>query len=467
MLTTLIATIIVLGVLIFIHELGHFVTAKMVDIEVPRFSIGLGPKLWGFRRGETEYVISWLPLGGYVKMAGMEEMEAIEGGRTEPHAETGIAGGTDLGLVTEETQGRRPGPRDFESKSLPARTLVISAGVIMNFLFAILVFTGSALLWGIEEDPDAVVPVLQADVLPAGAEALAAVPAGTRIVAFGDRPVEDWGDLRRLLLTASPGPTTVRFDGAPAQTIVIPGDDEGRAMLLQALNPGYAPIVGMVIKGQPAAVAGLREGDRIVAVDGTSVRAWHEVVMAVRERPGMATDLTVERDGATMPVRIVPAPEEITDADGTIQTIGRIGAGVEIPRERPGLLGAIGHGLSETWNVVYLILDFLRDLFTGDASPRSLGGPIMIGQMSGEVARAGIEAFLSFMAIFSVNLAVLNLLPIPVLDGGHLLFLAIEAVRGRALSFEQRLRFTQVGFIVVVAIMVWAIANDVLRLFGI
>lgn len=238
-------------------------------------------------------------------------------------------------------------------------------------------------------------------------------------------------------------------------------------MLLQALNPGYAPIVGMVIKGQPAAVAGLREGDRIVAVDGTSVRAWHEVVMAVRERPGMATDLTVERDGATMPVRIVPAPEEITDADGTIQTIGRIGAGVEIPRERPGLLGAIGHGLSETWNVVYLILDFLRDLFTGDASPRSLGGPIMIGQMSGEVARAGIEAFLSFMAIFSVNLAVLNLLPIPVLDGGHLLFLAIEAVRGRALSFEQRLRFTQVGFIVVVAIMVWAIANDVLRLFGI
>src|SRR5690606_12965109 len=164
-------------------------------------------------------------------------------------------------------------------------------GVIMNFLFAILVFTGSALIWGIEEDPDAVVPVLQADVLPAGAESLAAVPAGTRIVAFGGRPVEGWGDLRRLPVTASPWPTTVRFDGATAQTIVTPGDDEGRAMLLQALNPGYAPIVGMVIKGQPAAVAGLREGDRIVAVDGTSVRAWHEVVMAVRERPGMATDL--------------------------------------------------------------------------------------------------------------------------------------------------------------------------------
>lgn len=467
MLTTIIATIIVLGVLIFIHELGHFVTAKLVDIEVPRFSIGLGPKLWGFKWGETEYVISWLPLGGYVKMAGMEEMEAIEGGAAEPHGETGIAGGTDLGLTTEEAHPRRPGPRDFESKSLPARMLVISSGVIMNLLFAVLVFAGSALIWGVEEEPDAVVPSIEAERLPPGTEALATVPVGTPIVALGDQTIDDWGDLRRHLLTIAPGPTTIRFEGAPAQTIEIPRDEEGRAKLLQALNPGIEPIVGVVVAGDPADAAGLRAGDRIVAVDGVPVRAWHEVVLAIRERPEVATELTVERDGTMMSIRVVPAPETVAEGDVAQQTVGRIGAGPLIPRERLGFGAAFTYGVRQTWNVVYLLLDFLRDLFTGNASPRALGGPIMIGKMSGEVARAGIEVFLQFMANLSVNLAVLNLLPIPVLDGGHLLFLVVEAVRGRALSFEQRLRFTQVGFFIVVALMVWAFANDILRLFGI
>src|SRR5688500_2488111 len=143
---TILATIVVLGVLIFVHELGHFVTAKFMDIEVPRFSIGLGPKAFGFKRGETEYVVSWLPLGGYVKMAGMEEMEAIEGGANKKPVITGAGTADDLGLEVEEK--RVAGPRDFESKSLPARALVISAGVIMNLLFAFLVFAAIAMIWG-------------------------------------------------------------------------------------------------------------------------------------------------------------------------------------------------------------------------------------------------------------------------------------------------------------------------------
>lgn len=137
------------------------------------------------------------------------------------------------------------------------------------------------------------------------------------------------------------------------------------------------------------------------------------------------------------------------------------------PRERPGLFGAIVHGAAETWDWISLTVGFLVDLIVGDTSPRNLGGPILIGQVSGEVARAGAEELLNFMAILSINLAVLNLLPIPVLDGGWLVFLGVEAVRGRALSLEQRMRLTQVGFVIVLAIMVWAIANDVLRLFGI
>src|SRR5688572_18644989 len=172
MLITILATVVVLGVLIFVHELGHFMAAKSVDIEVPRFSIGLGPKMFGFRRGETEYVISWLPLGGYVKMAGMEEMEAIEGGK-DPKTTTVTGAGTAVDLGLEVKDERVAGPRDFESKSLPARTLVISAGVIMNLIFAFLAFTVIAFGWGVRVSPEARVGGVTEEYLPKGTEALA------------------------------------------------------------------------------------------------------------------------------------------------------------------------------------------------------------------------------------------------------------------------------------------------------
>ena len=186
MLITILATIVVLGVLIFVHELGHFVAAKLVDIEVPRFSIGLGPKLIGFRRGETEYVISWLPLGGYVKMAGMEELEKLEGGPTAQPTITGTGTAGDLGVEVETPQQARP--RDFEAKSLLARTFVISAGVLMNILFAIVVFAASARIWGVQAISDTRIGNVTEELLPEGTEALARLPAGTRIVSVGGDP---------------------------------------------------------------------------------------------------------------------------------------------------------------------------------------------------------------------------------------------------------------------------------------
>src|SRR5690606_27349392 len=285
-------------VLVFVHELGHFVTAKLVDIEVPRFSIGLGPKLWGFRRGETEYVISWLPLGGYVKMAGMEELEAIEGGAAEPESETtGLTGATDLGLV-QESEGRRPkSERTFESKSLPARMLVISAGVIMNVIFAFLVFAGSAWVLGVERPPEARVPAVPAEHLPPGAEALASVPPGSRVVAVGGRRVENSDDLQRALLRAKPGPVVLELVGGATVTLEVPSNDTAKAELIGALGPVYPPVIGRVVEGEPAAAAGLQAGDRVLAVDGEPIGSWPELVTRVQARPGQPLDLDIERGG--------------------------------------------------------------------------------------------------------------------------------------------------------------------------
>lgn len=465
MLITIIATVVVLGVLIFVHELGHFITAKLADIEVPRFSIGLGPKLWGFRRGETEYVISWLPLGGYVRMAGMDELERIEGGRIERRDVTGAGVPSDAGLVTEA--GRKPGPRDFESKSLGARMLVISAGVIMNVLFAFVVFAAIASIWGIRQVPEARVADVAEAELPEGAEALAGIPAQARITAIGDDEIEDWEDLQRALASASPGPTAIEFERAPAITVELPEEPEARSALIGAIRPRLEPVLGSVVEGLPAARAGLQAGDRIVEADGQPVDTWLDLVTAVESHPGTPLELAVQRDGRIFDVTVTPDVREDVEPGSGVPAV-QIGVSSQLPpRERPGLFGAIVHGAAETWDWISLTVGFLVDLIVGDTSPRNLGGPILIGQVSGEVARAGAEELLNFMAILSINLAVLNLLPIPVLDGGWLVFLGVEAVRGRALSLEQRMRLTQVGFVIVLAIMVWAIANDVLRLFGI
>lgn len=468
MLITIAATIIVLGVLIFVHELGHFLTAKLVDIEVPRFSIGFGPRLIGFRKGETEYVISLLPLGGYVKMAGMDEMEVIEGKDERKRQPADVVDAGVISAPTTTSSATTRGPRDFESKSVAARALVISAGVLMNIFFALLVFTGGALVWGVAAPGSARMAQPIAAELPASAQALAGVPSGTRILAIGGKEVRNWDQVARALGTAAPGPITIEFADLRPLTIVLPAGEKERRELMRALQYVQEPVVGGVVEGSPAAQAGLRAGDRIVAAAGTPIRYWQDLVHAVQPHVGTPILLLVQRNGATVPITATPKASPDTLPGGTIRTVGRLGMVPVLPEPvRPSVGGAIVHGARETWSIIGLVVGFLRDLVTGHQSPRSLGGPILIGQLSGEVARAGLEQFLKFMALFSINLAVLNLLPIPVLDGGHLLFIGIEAVRGRALTLQQRSRLMQVGFVLVVALMVWAVANDVLRLFGV
>jgi regulator of sigma E protease len=445
---TLLAFLVVIGVLVFVHELGHLVAAKSVDIEVPRFSIGFGPRLAGFRWGETEYVISALPLGGYVRMAGMEETAALEGGEDPDRATDG---------------------REFDAKPLWARVWVVSAGVLMNFLFAILVIAGLAFAYGEPVNPSTRIAPPPAERLQGAAAPLAAVPSGARITAVGGEPVDSWNAVLRELRSAPAGPLTVEFEQAEPVTLRVPSDQTSRQQLVLAFEPFLEPVVGQVMPGTPAAAAGLQSGDRIVAAGGEPVTSWTQFVAVVRDHPGRPLTLEIVRGQQRLPVEVVPDVERELDEEMRRVEIGRIGIApqTEIVHRPLGPLQSLERGAQVTWGTSTMIIGLLGDLFTGDASPRTLGGPVAIGQISGEAARGGMEMFLNWMALLSINLAVLNLLPIPVLDGGQLLFLGVEAVRGRPLSLEQRLRLSHVGLILVVGLMVWVITNDFLRLFGI
>ncbi|MDT8367720.1 MAG: RIP metalloprotease RseP [Longimicrobiales bacterium] len=453
---TILATIIVLGVLIFIHELGHFLAAKAMGIGVERFSIGLGPGLFGFTRGETEYVISAIPLGGYVKMQGMNDelMEAIEGGRA-PEADA------------------RDRSKDYDSKPVLARAFVISAGVLMNFAFAFGVYASIVGVWGYQEQNTTRVGDVRGELLPAGTEALAGVPIGSEITRIGSETTEDWGDVRDGLYEAPTGALEVETRN-PARTfeIRVPAEREARARLAGALTWWVEPRVGLVTPGSPADRARLESDDLIVAVESREIDTWSELVAAIRARPDVETAITLERNGARLTRTVTPqATEEVDPITGERVTVGTIGVGLAIDpdavvyeRASPG--EAIVFGYRETVAVSGQILGFLGGLFTGDVSPRSMGSIVTIGSASGQAAELGIQAFLRFMALFSVNLAILNLLPIPVLDGGHLVFLGLEAARGRAVSTEQRIRWTNLGFMVLMGIMVFALGNDLLRLVG-
>lgn len=438
---TILATLIALSVLILVHEFGHFFAAKWVDIAAPRFSLGLGPRVAGFKWGETDFVISAIPLGGYVKMAGMEDDEAsaaLEGG--------------------QEAEPVDPA-RTFDAKPLWARAFVISAGVIMNLLFALV---ANIVLAGVQGQPyiaeTRLAPVTGIGGVAAQAEQ---IPIGSRVVSVGGERVASWDAMREALSSAPAGPVSLGFEGRPAVTLDLPASGPSRDTLLSALRPLAEPVLAVVVPDQAAARAGLRPGDRIVAIDGQPVATWTDAVERIRAAPGKPLRMDVQREGQRVALTVTPRAERERG-----ELVGKIGAS-EQPQVQYRRLG-FGQVLAEGWHqtvyMVQLLLETLRDLFTGALSPRNLGGLLAIGEASGQSAEQGPLTYLSFLAFLSVNLAVLNLLPIPILDGGHLMFLAIEAVRGRPLSLEARIRLSHVGLIIVVGLMLWANGNDVVRL---
>ena len=459
---TVVATVVVLGVLIFVHELGHFLAARSVGIAVERFSIGLGPRIAGFTRGGTEFVISIIPLGGYVKMSGMDDevMEAIEGGTKSDEPVPDVAG-------AGEPPSRAAG---FDSKPVWARAWVISAGVLMNFLFAFVAYTVVSVGWGYPEMETTRFGILDPGALPPEAASLAEVPLGAAIVSIGGEDVEHWGQVRVAILEGPEGRTPVVFEAPGGEVEIQLAGSERRVAIFGAMDYWLDPVIDAVTPRGPADRAGIRADDRVVAVDQHPVRTWPELVEVVRASPAREITLVVEREGRRLEQRVTPAAEEEFDPEsGEARTIGRVGIIPVLPEiaySPMSLLEAIPAGWNETVFIVGEILGFLGDLVTGQVSARSVGSIVAIGEMSGQAAGEGLPTFLRFMALFSVNLAILNLLPIPVLDGGHLVFLGIEGVRRRPLSLQQRLRWSRVGFVVLLAMMALALGNDLLRLVG-
>ncbi|HEX5869661.1 MAG TPA: RIP metalloprotease RseP [Longimicrobium sp.] len=438
----ILATVVALSVLILVHEFGHFFAAKSVDIAAPRFSLGLGPRVAGFKWGETDFVISAIPLGGYVKMAGMEDdegMEVLEGGEPAPPVDPA---------------------RTFDAKPLWARAWVISAGVIMNLLFALL--ANIVLAFGQGEAYIAETRLAPMTGIGGTAAQVEQIPAGTRVVSVGGERVSSWDAMQQKLEAAPAGPVSLGLEGRPAVMLAVPAPGPSRDTLLSALRPLATPVLGAVVPDEPGAKAGLQPGDSIVAIDGQVMATWTQVVDRIRASPGKPLRMDVSRDGQRRTVTVTPRAER---ERGVL--VGKFGAQEAPPQvqyRRIPFGPSLALGWNQTVRMVQLLLETLRDLFTGALSPRNLGGLLAIGEASGESAEQGPWTYLGFLAFLSVNLAVLNLLPIPILDGGHLMFLAIEAVRGRPLSLEARIRLSHVGLIIVVGLMLWANGNDVVRL---
>ncbi len=439
MLTTVLSAIFVLGLLVFFHELGHFLAAKRMGIRVERFSLGFPPKMIGKTVGDTEYCISWIPLGGYVKMAG-----------EQPDAQS------------EENGGE---PWEFQSKSVGARAFVIAAGPGANFVLAFIIFWLFYVTMGVM-----LVDTTTVGRVDSGSPyAAAGLQVGDEILEIDQAPVDTWEDVFERLTsgTAASLAMKVRRDGQD-RTIEVRYGGLGPAERMAGLDYFRASAVSTVIPDSPAEKAGLRSGDVITSVDGVPVTQWYEMVEQIRGRPGKATTVSWSRNGQPHQVSVIPNTAQDLDPEtGDVIDIGQIGITQQdhLKRSPIGMISSVGLAGTQLAAVTYTILGFVKKLVMGQVSTDSVGGPIAIAQMAGDSARQGASSLFSFMAFLSINLAILNLLPIPALDGGQLLILGVEKLMRRPLSLRYRLIWQQTGMALLLLLMVFVVFNDVTRIF--
>jgi regulator of sigma E protease len=446
--TTLLSFLFALALLVFIHELGHYSVARWCGVKVLRFSIGFGKPLLTWRVGpdRTEWSLSPIPLGGYVKM-----LDEREDGAIDP----------------------KDAHRAFNRQSLAKRSAIVIAGPAANFLLAIVLY-GVLAMSGLQEPA----PVLGAP--PAGSVAQAAgIADGDRVLAVDGSPVATFNDLRLRMIDGivEKRPIQLRVsDGSGERTVAIATGSlpEGELerdftrTLGMELRAG-AVLVGNVVGGSAAAAAGIQSGDEIVSIGHQPIRRARDLIDTVRASADKPLQFTIRRGVTEMQVEVTPRGEnEAIPGEAASARVGKIGAAlqqrVEMVTVDLGPVDALAHGAGKTWEMSVFSLRMLGKMVTGDLSWKNLSGPVAIADFAGQSARIGWFAYVAFLALISVSLGVLNLLPVPVLDGGHLVYYALEAIKGRPLS-ERFMQVTQkVGLAMVAGLMIVALFNDLSRL---
>ncbi|MEK7384911.1 MAG: RIP metalloprotease RseP [candidate division NC10 bacterium] len=446
--TTIVSFVVVIGILILIHELGHFFVARWCGVGVERFSIGFGPVLFRWRGKETEYCLSAIPMGGYVKMMGEES--PIEGGGGAPF----------------------DADKAFALKPLAARFLIVFAGPGMNFVLAAVIFTIVLATVGRPVWPAMVGRVAEGS--PAAAAGLRTDDVVTRVAG---RPVSYWEDLdravaasngRALSLSVTRGSAEQTLSVTPRRTTVRdPIFREPKEVWELGAGPRLTPQIGSVNSGSPAERAGLRQGDLVLGVAGQAVLTPDELMQAIQKRGGQTFDITVERDGRPQTASVTAVAIKEKGPTGQEIEIGRIGVGIVtkvVRYEAYDPLLAVAYGSVKTWEMTVLTAKGLWKVVSRQIDSSNIGGPIQIAAEAGRQAKEGVASLALFTAIISVNLALLNLLPVPMLDGGHLFFFVIEGVLGRPLSLKKREAAQQLGFVLLMLLMVYALYNDLVRI---
>ena len=450
---TLIAFVVTLGVLITVHEYGHFQVARWCGVKVLRFSVGFGKPLFSRHLGkdQTEFVLAAFPLGGYVKM--LDEREAPADEPIEEH---------DL-------------PRAFNRQSVWKRIAIVSAGPIANLLLAVFIY------WLLFMHGVMGVKPLLGDIVDGTPAARASLKSGELIQKIGGMPVTTWQDVRWVLLQQSLKSPVVEVEASSGRDEIhlhhlalgnVGKDDFERDILdklgLTVYRPSVPAKIGEVIEASAAARAGLKAGDKILMVDGIAVGQWEDFVSVIRKNPGRQLSLKIQRDGAERSLDVTP--DAATDQG---QRVGRIGAAYHLDQAELeklmvevhyGPLDALSKAVFKTWDTSIFSLKMLGSMLTGTVSWKGVSGPVTIASYAGQSAHAGWAAFISFLALVSISLGVLNLLPVPVLDGGHLLYYTIEIFKGSPVSDKSMEIGQRIGLALLGLLMACAFYNDFNRL---
>jgi regulator of sigma E protease len=446
---TLFAFVGAIAILVVFHELGHYAVARLCDVKVLKFSIGFGKALYGKRFGnsETEWVISAIPLGGYVKMLDEREGEV-------PKAEL---------------------PRAFNRKPVWQRMIIVAAGPIANLILAVILYF-MLFIHGVM----GVKPLL-GDIAPNSPAAAAGLQSRQTVVSINGQPTPSWQEIRWVLLDLVLQQKEARIEVQNAQgersfhtmamSSLTPADldsDFMQKLGLQPYQPPVYPIIGRLIEGGEAQRAGLQVNDRILRANGRDIALWEDWVDVVRSHPDQRLDLEIERGGQKLKLSLTPA---VIDEGG--KKIGRIGAAAYIDkaafdamlttvRYPPG--AALNEALNKTWDTAAVSLKMMGKMVVGQVSLKNLSGPITIADYAGQSAQLGAGAYISFLALISISLGVLNLLPIPLLDGGHLLYYSVELIKGSPVSDGLWEAGQKIGIAVLVTMMAFALYNDISRL---